>query len=170
MRKFLGLLILLSSVNAYAMPVAEFNFGSVSVPIETQSHSSTNSSFSIADSYVLMELQSSDIISLNVPTNIQQLFEERLASHISGVNPLPVKYLPYDYDNGWYDPESIVTTTRRYLYEIIDGVPIFYRIERYHRPNSFNDLQLLPTLDSDKLNVSSSGINPSGNIATLYLH
>ena len=95
-----------------------------------------------------------------------RLYKQRLSLHNSGSKPLPVRYLPYDYDNNMIIADA-TGTDRTVMYEVVMGYPVFYKISRYERPQSFIDLQNLPDTNSDKLNTSATGF--TSKVGTLYL-
>ena len=105
---------------------------------------------------------------LTIPASeYETLYQERMKAHANGSKPLPIRYLPHDYDNH-YTVADATGSDNTVMYEVVLGYPIFYKIIRYDRPSNHNQLEELPTKNEDKLNTGSLGI--SGKLGTLYIN
>ena len=182
----LTLAVFLIASQTYASPIATFS-SEVTTTQTVESTESTNFQVdttelpadtleelqlmkSIYESLYGVQTLSTRIYNPNLTissTEYTRLYNERMTRHNNGTNPLPVRYLPLDYDNNMTvaDASGLDKTV---MYEIVLGYPIFYKINRYSRPETFTNLQNLPTTNSDKLDVSKLGLNTK--IGNLYLN
>lgn len=182
------LTMLLLSTQVYASPIATFGTSSVTPSIQT----SPSTEFSVVLTQQSEDLEANlpeDTLrelklmrslfsntgvstfvynpSLQISSNqLEAMYQQRMTLHNSGTNPLPIRFLSVDYNNNMTvaDASGADNTV---MYEIVLGYPIFYKITRYNRPNSINELQNLPTVNSDKLNTSATGF--TSKIGNLYL-
>lgn len=102
---------------------------------------------------------------LTIPASeYDRIYTERLARHNAGTHPLPIRYLPYDYDNAMTVADA-TGSDKTVMYEVVLGYPIFYKISRYQRPTNHIQLNDLPTNNGDKLDTGTLGI--TGKLGTL---
>lgn len=188
MKKLLvGLITLSISTTVFATPVASFSTGVTTTPIVSSSEQtkpSVDLSSYPVDTQIEYSYMQALYKELGIPTGLSTytynpslviteaeyntIYNERMNRHNNGTNPLPVRYLPNDYDNNMTiaNPNGV---DRSVLYEVVLGHPIFYKIERYQRPESEKELTNLPNKNSDRLDLSSTGLNVTGTVGTLYL-
>lgn len=95
-------------------------------------------------------------------------YNERMEYDINGYSPLPLRYLPFNYQGGYLKVDEL-DIFGTYMYEVVKGQPIFYRISRYSRPETFAELQNLPYDDTHKLILTKTGLDVTGTVGNLYL-
>lgn len=103
--------------------------------------------------------------------NLKVVFDSRFAADANGVKKFPIRYLPNFYDANYYKVDGF-SNNNDYLYEVVDGQPVFYMATRYEKPVTFESLQSLPssTESAHKLNTSTTGLNLKGTVGNLKLN